>query len=115
MTDFNALPLAEKIKQAQAGDTVVTDSGARVIYAARDTDAVSTGVWVNISKAVDTWIKIDDIADIIRPTARKVPEVVEWLTEEIEDLNEDITATVTNYRLIGVLHRLAKHFEKETP
>lgn len=117
MTDFNNLPLDEKKKQAQAGDIVVTDSGARVTYATRDTDAVSSGIWVKISNAVDTWIKLEDVTDIIRPTARKVPEVpevVEWLRYQSSNL---IDMRVFDARVFASLlcQKLADHFEKETP
>lgn len=117
MTDFNALPLAEKIKQAQAGDIVVTDSGARLPFIM----CVSVKFIVQVTRSDTYHMNAFDIADIIRPTARKVPEVVE-LREKIlmfenavpYDFEESIRyAAFLLRRYIEIAHK--DHFEKETP
>ena len=73
MTDFNSLPLAEKIKQAQAGDIVVTDSGARLPFILR----MGARFMVRATRSDTYYVYCNDVTDIIRPTERKVPEVSE--------------------------------------
>lgn len=116
MTDFNALPLAEKIKQAQAGDIVVTDSGARVPLDDTDSDG---DFRLCVSSGSFDWIGSSSITDIIRPTARKVPEVVEWLRElakscekSIKEAPDKHDTVFTTAGAMLLCEKLADHFER---
>ena len=107
MTNFNALPLAEKIKQAQAGDIVVTDSGARLPFILR----MGARFMVRATRSDTYYVYCNDVTDIIRPTARKVPEVVGILREA----SEAIALNAHSHNLIIIRRMfslLADHFEK---
>lgn len=115
MTDFNALPLAEKIKHAQAGDMVVTDSGARLPFEGYHGES-SHPITVGVTFLKSQWIAETEIADIIRPTARKVPEVVGELNEFHRALCGHQLRGLDSDKKIGALVMiLSRHFEKETP
>ena len=114
MIDFNALPLAEKIKQAQAGDIVLTDSGAKVPLKQVDIEGC---FHLDVSRANAFWIYTSHVADIIRPSERKVPEIGERLRKFACRERRSLGATRMDMNTpVGHLADiLADHFEKETP
>lgn len=114
MTDFNALPLAEKIDRANVDDFLITDTGCKIIIA--DIDSVGS-IGVSIFGDYKIWIPRKSITDIIRPTARKVPEVVEWLKEEMEEIihikdRQHPFDICPLSRFSELLRVLADHFER---
>ena len=75
--------IGRKLKQAQRGDIVVTDSGARLPF-----DCVSNlkskFMWCSLKKNIGV-VNSKAITDIIRPAPepKAVPEIVEWLRKFI--------------------------------
>lgn len=80
MTNFNALPLSEKLTHAQRGDIVVTDSGARLPFVEH---SPYNGEFpkVQICNISYDFLSMDHIIDIIRPEpeTKPVPEIDEML------------------------------------
>jgi hypothetical protein len=111
MTDFSALPLAEKIKRAKDGDIVVTDSGARLAIVGK----CAHGVLALLINGLTMPILDHSIFDIIRPTERKVPEVVGRLRKIAIRCNGLTDANDIGHRLTDICNAFADHFEKETP
>lgn len=113
MTNFNGLPLVEKIQQAQKGDVIVTDTGARLPSVRLE----CLGVQVRISStAIDLSVPYEEITDIIRPSEKQeVPEIVEWLRQPpFAASNNGDVAYVKPFDLCELAEKLADHFEKET-
>lgn len=111
MEDFSNLPLDEKKKQAQAGDIVVTDRGARLPFIHADKLVVTVALEGHRNYPLD----IEFITDIIRPTARKVPEVVYMIDREVKSALAADTQEEAISALIRAVSAVADHFEKETP
>ncbi len=117
MTDFNALPLAEQLKQLQPGDELHLRGGGWLPFVKYDYPSkyiVSHHyAWFPIGGINPNGCHSTDIIRVARPTERKVPEVVEFLRRFKEDLQPNKYITTQTLRLLVL--KLADHFEKETP
>lgn len=105
MTPFSQLPLADKLKQAQRGDIVVTDSEARlpfIIYA-EDIAVVICAPTKHRRARISKF----HITNIIRPSEpeREVPEIIGKL-REINNSGHDI-----HMKFNHLVRYLADHFE----
>lgn len=102
MTDFNALPLAEQLKALQAGDELHLRGGGWLPFVeyGYQTQPVMCAASLKIMITHDT----EDIIRVIRPTERKVPDVVE-IMRNFNSHDYDCAAT-------ALANILADHFEK---
>lgn len=124
MTDFNALPLPEQLKQLQPGDELHLRGGGWLPFVAylhsrnyrigsHKDRACNTLEWTQSGTYLydvdETFGKphILDIIRVVRPAARKVPEVVERL--------RNFNAFDYEFPITALAEILADHFEKETP
>lgn len=115
MTDFNALPLADQLKQLQPGDELHLRGGGwlpfrRIIsqaYLASGDDEVMWKLDGNLyTKGLSNQM---DIIRVVRHPARKVPEVVGELRRILREHDSP------HNPLMEIVRALADHFEKETP
>lgn len=100
MTDFNSLPLTEQLKALEPGDELHLCGGGWLPFEGY-LDSISTTFpirgkeicWTWDGKYYDTPMHPLDIIRVVRPgEKREVPEIVELLRLEIQDLSEDMTA-----------------------
>lgn len=119
MTNFNELPLEEKLEQAQKGDVVVTDAGARLNFIKMDGCLFE----LQVSSAETSLVFGKEITDIIRPSEKQEsPEIVDdrpskkhELPEIVEKLRDLLfTPLPEPHRLAMLIDVLADHFEKES-
>ncbi len=104
MTNFNTLQLADKLKQAELGDIVVTDSGARLPFVSMYGDGFCCAMTKERCRMI---LEYGEITDIIRPNDKKeVPEIVRKLRYILDNYIEDKV-------LLDVIGILIIHFEKE--
>lgn len=117
MTDFNSLPLADQLKALQAGDELHLRGGGwlpfrrviSLVYLASSDDEVMWKLDGNLyTKDLSNQM---DIIRVVRPTERKVPEVVGILREASEAIS--LNAHSHNFTVIkSMFALLADHFEK---
>lgn len=118
MTTFNSLPLTEQLKALEQGDELHLRGGGWLpLVSVYESAILSHGFfgW-HLDGSRNSKYTGDpmDIIRVVRPgEKREVPEIVELLRLEIQDLSEDMTATATNYRLAGVVTMFLTHFEAE--
>lgn len=111
MTEFNALPLAEQLKQLQPGDELHLRGGGWLPFVEYDYPSkyiVSHHyAWLNGGVINQNGQHGTDIIRVVRPAARKVPEVVERL--------RNFNTFDYEFPITALAEILADHFEKETP
>lgn len=81
MTPFSQLPLADKLKQAQRGDIVVTDVGARLPFLHADKIVVTVALEGHRNYPLD----IEFITDIIRPSEVDVAPTISQAMMDVVD------------------------------
>lgn len=117
--EFNALPLTEQLKALQPGDELhlrgggwLPFSGYNQIGSIRFSSSVAVA-WL-LDGRIFSQDDALDIIRVVRPTARNVPEVVEWLRCQSSNV---IDMRVFDARVFAsvLCQKLADHFEKETP
>lgn len=91
MTPFSQLPLADKLKQAQRGDIVVTDNGSRAMVA-RPMAHGDNCIRVILSKDIVDALYISpiNITDIIRPSeAQTAPTISQAMMDVVDRLGAE--------------------------
>lgn len=110
MTNFNELPLSEKLTQALRGDIVVTDSGARLPVFERGVITIHCTIAVS---NMCIYIPTKHITDIIRPEpeTKAVPEIVDSLCDFMHTISR-IEPFDPLAAIIQLADKLVVHFEK---
>ena len=113
MTDFNSLPLADQLKALQVGDELHLRGGGWlpfVRYGKKAPEKIQSGRMIWYEHGGYFGVSEDglDIIRVVRPTERKVPEVVNILRAYATEISCEDSLT-------QVFEALADHFEKETP
>lgn len=116
MTDFNSLPLADQLKALQAGDELHTSGEAVVIFRHyAECGLIHAGrlKWLqNGAFNFSDDPHYMDIIRVVRPTERKVPEVVGHIRECLAEAFESKMNMELPTQLELALAHIADHFEK---
>lgn len=128
MTDFNELPLADQLRALEAGDELHLRGGGWLPFVEYDFEKVyairSTCFLWRLSGLYGPEDCSQDIIRVVRPTERKVPEVVEIMRAATRALAADkggvdflmhhrVSVNLHNIKVIKhAFALLADHFEK---
>jgi len=112
MTDFNALSLTEQLKALEPGDELHLRGGGWLPFCDYYKDEHDKQFFRCVAHTQNVFPDKHDIIRVIRPSARKVPEVSR-LRLFARNRSSGCKYAASNWDLADLATALADHFESE--